>query len=90
MSETRYGCNESEITGHWTHSNPTIDSVSVRSKIIAGFDLCWDYRIQWWQIQIRAGIKEKVKVRTKYTLTIYSLAIAPISGYIIHNIRQYS
>ena len=28
-SETQYDCKESEITGHWTHSNPTIDSVSV-------------------------------------------------------------
>ena len=49
-----------------------------RSKIIAGFDLCWDYRIQWWQIWIRAGIKEKVKVRTKYTSTRYLLEIAPM------------
>ena len=53
-----------------------------RSKIIAGFDLCWDYRIQWWWIRIRARIKEKLKVRTKYTLPIYSLEIAPISSQI--------
>ena len=51
-----------------------------RSKTLAGCDLCWDYIIQWWRIRIRAGIKEKVKVRTKYTLTIYSLEIVPISA----------
>ena len=50
-----------------------------RSEIIGGFDLCWDYRIQWWRSQTLAGIKEKVKVRTKYTLTSYSLEIAPMS-----------
>ena len=28
-SETQYNYNESEITGHWTHSNPMIDIISV-------------------------------------------------------------
>ena len=30
-----------------------------RSKTLAGFDLCWDERIQWWQSQTLAGMKEK-------------------------------
>ena len=53
----------------------------IRLKTLAGFDLCWDYRIQWWRSRTLAGSKEKVKVRTKYTFTSYSLEIAPMSGF---------
>ena len=49
-----------------------------RSKTLAGCDLCWDYIIQWWRSRTLAGSKEKVKVRTKYTLMRYSLEIAPM------------